>query len=236
MEQHKEEPFLAYYPMALPHGPYLPPPKLSAPEERDRGWRWENDPVHFPEMVSFLDRLVGRVAAALDRLKLRERTLLLFCSDNGTPGGFLSRLRNGRTIPGGKGKMTEAGTRIPLIASMPGTVPAGEVCHDLVDLSDFLPTLADFGSAPLPEEVVIDGRSFAPQLRGERGNPREWIFCQAGGKRFLRGPRFKLHNDGRFYDVEKDPEERNDLAAGSSLAPDARQARDRMAEILAGLS
>ncbi|MFQ5749062.1 MAG: sulfatase-like hydrolase/transferase [Planctomycetota bacterium] len=234
MEQHKEEPFLAYFPMTLPHGPYLPTPGSSTPDERDRGWRWENNPANFPDMVSFLDRLVGRVAATLDRLGIRDRTLILFCSDNGTPGDFTSRLRNGRAIRGGKGRMTEAGTRIPLIASMPGTVPAGGVCHDLVDLSDFLPTLAAFGGAPLPEGVTLDGRSFAPQLRGEKGRPREWVFCQAGEKRFLRGPRFKLHNDGRFYDVEADPGEKTDLAAGGSLAPEARAARDRLAGILAG--
>jgi len=235
MEQHKEEPFLAYFPMALPHGPYLPTPESIPHDERDRGWRWENDPADFPAMVSFLDRLVGRIAGALDRLGLRERTLLLFCSDNGTPGDFTSRLRNGRTIRGGKGKMTEAGTRIPLIASMPGTVPAGAVCRDRVDLSDFLPTLADFGRAPLPEGVTLDGRSFAPQLRGEAGRPREWVFCQLGDKRFLRGPRFKLHDDGRFYDVEADPGEQHDLAVGT-LPPEAREARDHLAEVLAGLS
>ena len=51
------------------------------------------------------------------------------------------------------------------------------MCDDLVDFTDVLPTLAAAAGAELPKGVTLDGRSFLPQVRGETGDPREWIFC-----------------------------------------------------------
>jgi arylsulfatase A len=64
---------------------------------------------------------------------------------------------------------------VPLIASWPGRIAAGKVCADLVDTTDFLPTLCEAAGVAVPAEMKVDGRSFLPQLRGEKGTPREWI-------------------------------------------------------------
>ena len=125
-----------------------------------------------------------------------------------------------RAIQGGKMQTIDAGTHVPLIADWKGTNPA-KVCDDLVDFSDFLPTLAEAAGAPLPENVIIDGRSFLPQIRGQKGNPREWIFChytRDGGKetpkRFVRDKRWKLYHTGELFDVQADPLEQSPISPG----------------------
>jgi arylsulfatase A len=103
---------------------------------------------------------------------------------------------------------------VPLIANWPGTTPAGKVSDDLIDFSDFMPTFAESAGAKLPESVTIDGRSFAPQLRGKKGNPRRWAYCQWEGKAWARTQRFKLYRDGRLYDIENDPLEESPIRPG----------------------
>ena len=100
---------------------------------------------------------------------------------------------------------TELGARVPMIVNCPGTVKASDARDELVDLSDILPTLVDFAGAELPGDRPIDGRSFAPILRGEKGNPRDWIFAFIGEFRILRTSRWLLernthHDFGRLYD------------------------------------
>ena len=77
----------------------------------------------------------------------------------------------------------------------------------------------------LPKGVTIDGRSFAPQLRGERGKPRDWVFTQLGDKRFARDHRFMLHEDGRLYDIKGDLFEKTDLSTSTDSATVAAKAR-----------
>ena len=224
ISRNRERPFLAYYPMALVHAPFARPPGSDRPADtRPRG-----DAANFPDMVAYMDRNVGRLVETLDRLGLREKTLILFSGDNGTARGIVSRVGE-REIPGGKGQMTDAGTHVPLIANWKGAVPPGRVCTDLVDFSDVMPTLAEVTGAKLPEGVAIDGRSFAPQLRGETGRPRDWVFSQLGMNRFVRDHRWKLHADGRLFDIQKDPTEAAPVAPGS---PEPDAARARLAAVL----
>ncbi len=98
-----------------------------------------------------MDKLVGKLVAELDRLKLREQTLVIFFGDNGTATARADRATiGGRRLAGAKGSMLEGGGRVPLIASWPGVTPAGKVSEDLVDASDFLPTFAELAGAELP--------------------------------------------------------------------------------------
>src|SRR5439155_5604908 len=107
-------------------------------------------------------------------LGLRDNTLLLFLGDNGTSGTITSRMGE-QTVQGAKGKTTAAGMHVPLIAHWPKVIPAGKVSADLVDSTDFLPTLCEAAGVPVPMDLKIDGRSFLSQLRGQKGNPREWM-------------------------------------------------------------
>ena len=122
-------------------------------------------------------------------------------------------------VRGGKGSTPNAGTHVPLIASWPATIAPGSVSRDLVDFSDFLPTLAATAGGAVPQDRPIDGRSFLPQLKGEIGNPREWTFCwyQRNGKRdssvkrFARNHTYKLYHDGRMYHIPSDELEKRQL-------------------------
>jgi arylsulfatase A len=209
MEQNRDRPFLAYYPMCLTHYP-----KGNEPPPQDRPH------LTFAEMVASMDAMVGKLVAALDRLELREGTLILFTADNGSPTSEVSLLGD-RQVKGGKAKLTDNGTRVPLVANWPGTVPGGKTNDDLIDFTDFLPTLAALAGAELPADVVIDGHSFAPQLCGEEGTPREWVFTEWSGKAWVRDKHWKLYRGGQLYDMQSDSEETHPLP--ENQAPDVRQ-------------
>ena len=173
--------------------------------------------------------MVGKVVAKLDALGLSENTLVLFTGDNGTHPRLTSMLGD-REYPGGKGKTTDNGTHVALIARWPGVIEPGRICDDLVDFTDILPTLTDVADAELPDGIPFDGVSFAPQLRGEAGTPRDWIYCwyERNGKRdqasrHARDKQFKLYGDGRFYDVTVDPQEASPLRGTLTDAAAARR-------------
>jgi arylsulfatase A-like enzyme len=222
VERHRDDPFFVYYPMTLTHPPFMPTP--DSPEWAS-GDRLKSNDKHYKDMVEYMDKVVGRVLANLDRLGLRERTLVLFYSDNGTPVGIHSRMAD-KVVAGGKGLTTDAGMRVPLIAEWKGVSPKGRVLDDLVDSTDFLPTLAEAAGAKIPKGMPVDGRSFLPQVRGERGRPKEWMYCHYNplpghGKeayhltRFARDQRFKLYSDGRLFDISKDVLEEHPLPAAA---------------------
>src|SRR5207245_1188138 len=97
----------------------------------------------------------------------------VFLGDNGTGKGTVSMF-NGKPYPGGKGLSTRAGMHVPLIVNWRGKIAAGKTCDDLIDSTDILPTICD--AAGIKPPSPIDGRIFWPQLKGERGQPREWFY------------------------------------------------------------
>ncbi len=189
------KPFYLYYASHLVHGPILRTPD-SKPGE--------TDPVTlYNDNVAYLDKQVGLLAAELDRLGLRENTLIVFSGDNGT--AQRSGTIRGRQINGQKGTMLEGGARVPLIANWKGVAPAGRVLNDLADFSDLLPTFAEVAGAKPPQSLTYDGRSFAAQLRGRKGNPREWIFVQLGRRWYVREDGWKLNEAGELSDMKEAP-------------------------------
>jgi len=218
IERHREGPFFLYYPMVLVHDPFVPPPgtrrahKLTTQEK-------------FAAMVAYADEVVGRVVGALDERGLRESTLVLFTSDNGTHSEIVSE-RNGAPVRGGKGTTLDAATHVPLIASWRGRSPPGSACPDLIDFADFVPTLAELAGVALSPERPCDGRSFLPQVLGRPGNPRAALFCYSNPRpdeepgrerRFARDVRHKLYSSGELYDVLADPREKSPLAPELAL-------------------
>ena len=193
IERHREGPFFVYYPTPLIHGPIL-----KTPDTNETGKRQS----HYEDNIAYLDKLVGKLVAELDRLKLRDNTLIVFTGDNGsTEAGTI----NGRKVDGRKSNLLEGGSRVPLIANWPGVTPAGIVCKDLVDFSDLFPTFAEVAGAKLPKGVTIDGHSFAAAIKGEKGQPRDWVYVQLGEKRYVRDAGWKLNNDGEFFDMHDAP-------------------------------
>lgn len=222
IQRKKDGPFFVYYPMMLTHSPFDATPDssdyLESQEGGGKGKKGSSG--HFPDMVAYADKLIGKLIEKLDELKLRENTLVLIVGDNGTAKGMPARFQ-GRDVKGGKGSTTEWGTHVPCIANWPGVSASGKVNPDLIGAVDVLPTLCEAAGVTVPADLNIDGRSFLPQLRGEKGNPREWLYCwynPAGGAKaqaeFAHDGAFKLYTDGRFFNVRKDDLEKSRLEEG----------------------
>jgi len=230
MSKHKDQPFLAYYSMALCHSVTN---DLDEPVPFGPNGRYES----YAEMMAALDERVGRLLDYLDQTGLRDNTLVMFYTDNGTPqknidsfdfetreyitSPIVSR-QHGKDVPGGKGLLLDTGIRVPLLARWPGKITPGSTTDQLVDVSDFLPTFAEIAGASLPDNVTLDGRSFAARLRGVDGPERDWIYAERRKGWCLRDQRWKLYDDGRFFDVTQDPLEKSPLRtetlSGEALA------------------
>ena len=210
--RHKAETFFLYYPMILTHDPFQPTPESPDWDPQAHGEKVNRAVKHFADMTAYMDKMVGRLVAKLEQLGLRENTLLLFVGDNGTGVGVTDSRFKGQTYPGGKGTRTARGTHVPFIASWPGRIPAGKVNADLISSVDFLPTLCDAAGATVPAALKIDGQTFYPQLLGQKGRPREWLYSwyvRDGGStpqwEYAMTRDYKLYRDGKFYDLRADP-------------------------------
>ena len=228
--RNKSKPFFLYYPMMLTHDPYQPTPDSKDWDPKADGEGVNQAPAHFGDMVAYMDKLIGKLLAKLEEQGLRENTLVLFLGDNGTGRGTRS-VMGGRVVIGRKGSTVDAGMHVPLIANWPGRIAKGSVCSDLVDTTDFLPTICEASSVKIPEPEKLDGRSFLPQLLGEKGRPRDWIYAWYSPRQgqvnkvteFAFNHHYKLYRDGKFVDLAKDPDENAALSV-ASLTGDAAKA------------
>ena len=189
----RRQPFLAFYSSILPHFPFVPTPDSTEQPAAIKTRDDVGDPKFFGDMVRYLDKQVGQLLQTLDDAGLTNDTIVLFLADNGTDQRLSNQWGEGRTIRGGKGTMTDRGTRVPLLVRWPQRIAPGTTCDDLVDFSDFLPTLCELAGATLPA-APLHGRSFAPQLLGRPGLPREWVHVQDKEARHLRSKDFILTN------------------------------------------
>ena len=214
-----KQPFFAYYSMALAHDvtddlptqvPYVP--------GKDR---W----MDYGEMIESMDLMTGKLVARIEKLGLRDNTVIFFTGDNGTAVRSKLRhiakrkyehekvysVRNGQRVPGGKGSLRDIGTNVPLIANWPGKIKAGSKGDALVDFSDWLPTLAELGGAKLVRK--IDGISFSRTLfQSPLRRARSYAFSESrGGKAWVRTRQYKLYKDGRYFDLRADPMEKRPL-------------------------
>jgi arylsulfatase A-like enzyme len=230
LKRHRDRPFMFYYPMHLAHGQSFKEPVVHTPLAPD-----SNRPHHemYANMVRYADKLIGELVLMLDELKLRDNTLVFIASDNGTENSVSAR-RNGRVVKGGLYSLTEAGGSVALIANSPKHFPGGRTVT-IADFTDIFTTLCDLAGIPLPNELIVDGKSFAATLRGDpKAKPhRDWIFNQLDTMRVVRDERFKLYSDGRFFDANADPDEQHEL--GDTAQPEAVAARDKLQRALASL-
>jgi arylsulfatase A-like enzyme len=234
----ENRPFFIYYPMALPHWPFVATPDSKIWKNEKR--RHEENLSLFTDMVQYTDKVVGRVVKSVDKHGFANNTLLIFYSDNGTHLKITSQTKTG-PIAGGKGMPTDAGTHVPLIVRWPGTIEPG-VNGDLIDSTDFAPTICEVADSPISAAAAIDGRSFYPQLIGAQSNPRDWIFCHFDPRpgwdkdrfrlvRFARTKQFKLYGDGRLYHTPSDRLEKQPLAPADD-SPSSKTARRKLQRVL----
>ena len=218
MSRNRDRPFFAYHSAILTHIPVT-----STPHNKDQDL---SPREQFAGMVRYADHLIGRLVTALDELGLRDNTILFITADNGTDNGTdqnafqsLGGRVNGRIAGEGIYSLTERGINVPFIVNCPSRVPGGRESDDLIDATDILPTLAGLAGAKLPQDVTIDGQSFAPQLAGQTNDQwRGWCMSQYYTTRVVRGQRFKLYSSGEFFDLAVDPMEQHDLQGAAAMA------------------
>jgi arylsulfatase len=169
IERNRERPFFLYLAHNMPHVP------LGA-SERFRG---RSEGGLYGDVIEELDWSMGEVLAALGRAGLDERTLVVFCSDNGPWIEKYLKGYYGSAAPlrGSKMKSWEGGPRVPCIVRWPGRVPAGRTSDAIATTMDLLPTFAALAAAPLPEDRDLDGRDIYPLLSGAADrSPHEAYF------------------------------------------------------------
>ncbi len=234
IDRHKDEPFFLYYPMLLVHDEHKPTPDTQPHSifdgfdevNHNRDGHRGDDHRHFPDMLAYMDKLIGQVIDKLDEHNLQEKTLVVVMGDNGTKEAFTHLLADGSVYPGGKGGNKDNGMHVPLVFNCPGTVPAAKAGHircypGLVDVTDIYPTLCEAVGVTIPNARQLDGISFWKQVLGAKGAPRKHIYTWYNGNspstdlsqvlRYAFNKEFKRyapHADypqGRFFDLRCDP-------------------------------
>ncbi|MCR4415941.1 MAG: sulfatase [Thermoguttaceae bacterium] len=169
MEKHKDHPFYLNYWQFSVHAPFDAKKALI---EKYRARVNPSDPQRSPTyaaMVESMDEAVGTLLDTLDRLKIADRTIIIFTSDN---GGNMYNEVDGTTptsnapLRGGKATMFEGGTRVPCVVLWPGITAAGARSDALIQSEDFYPTLLEGLGLKLAPGQRFDGVSILPALKG----------------------------------------------------------------------
>lgn len=228
-----DEPFLLYWPMILPHGPFLAPPGSAGTREPP------SDRTLYGPMVEYVDHLMGELVAHVEERELERETWVLFIGDNGSPLGIVST-RNGEEVAGGKRLPNDAGSRVPFLLWAPGQLVAGSRLSDPVSTVDVFSTLADLAGLPLPDDRPLDGWSLVPRLAGERERHRDWVNFHHRPRpisqpddptlRWARDERWQLFDDGRLYDTRSDP------LLERPLDPEDERGKEARERLLPGLA
>ena len=222
IEQNKDKPFFLYLPHYAVHTPIMGKPDVVAKYQAKVDPSASQKNAAYAALIESVDDGVGRLMAKLDELKLSERTLFVFTSDNGA----LKNISSSEPLRAGKGSAYEGGVRVPLIIKWPGVTQAGSVCHEPVISTDHLPTFLAAAGAGKPAAPVIDGVNLEPLLSGRGSLGRDAIYWHyphyhPGGATpygAIRAGDFRLvefYEDNRveLYNLKDDIGESKDLAA-----------------------
>jgi len=246
IERRREQPFFLVLSHYAVHTPLQARPDLKATytakaasvygadepprrPERDAFTKVRQDHPTYAAMVDSVDRSVGRILDALDTMRLAERTVVVFVSDNGGLSTLLNPRANAPTanlpLRAGKGWLYEGGIRVPAIIRGPGVKTPGRVIDAPAITNDLYPTLLALAGLPARPSQHLDGASLSPLLDGTGPVTRDALFWHfphyhGSGSRpssAIRAGDWKLIEwleDGRveLYNLARDPGESRDLA------------------------
>lgn len=240
IEESKDRPFFLYLPHSMPH----------IPQGASARFRGKSEQGLYGDVVREIDWSVGEILAALKQHGLDSNTLVMFSSDHGPwYQGSPGRLR------GRKGSTYEGGMRVAFFARMPGMLPAGRVHDGLMSSMDIFPTVARLCGGKLPDKT-LDGVDAWALLTGKTGSlEREGILyfmskslqCMRRGRWKLRAAQFNTPlyfpppqggrlnialSHAELYDLETDPDESYDVAAGHPEV--VADLRERLEKMIAG--
>lgn len=216
MEKNRDRPFFCYVAFNTPHSPMqVPDPFWDRFKDKELKLRHEGpqrEDVAMTRaalaMCENIDANVGRVLKKLEDLKLADRTIVLYFSDNG-PNSW--RWNGG--MKGRKGSTDEGGVRSPLLVRWPGHIKPRTAVTPIAGAIDLLPTLTDLCGVPPLKGKPLDGVSLAPLLLGKGSDwPDRMIFSHWGGNVSVRTQQHRLDATGKLFDMVKDPGQQRDIA------------------------
>jgi arylsulfatase A-like enzyme len=174
----------------------------------------------YASLITHMDRAIGRLLDELDRLGLRENTLIFFASDNGAAKQApIEVLGCKGTLRGMKGQLYEGGIRVPFIVNQPGTVPVQKL-DNLIYFPDVMPTLAAAAKAEEKLPTRRNGMNILPLIMGEEMPETDermlyWEFPgkqRAARKGDWKVVTIKKNAPLELYNIRKDMTESKDLA------------------------
>ncbi len=243
IDQHQDEPFLAFLSFYTVHGPIQTTEELCN-KYRDKAQvmgltdnnqrfkmsrrlpvRQVQDNPIYAGMMELLDDAVGIVMEKLRQTGLDENTVVIFTSDNGGVSSGDAFSTSLLPFRGGKGLQWEGGIREPYIIHVPGMTKSGSTSQTPAIGMDFYPTMLELAGLPLMPQQHMDGVSLVPVLKGGKIKDRDlfWHYPHYGNQggepsSIIRSGDWKLiyyHEDGRdeLYNLANDLSEQQDLAA-----------------------
>jgi len=223
----REKPFFLYVAFSVPHYPLAEPDEWTAMHDGKINDRWRKLNA---ASISHMDDAVGRIVRVLDQSGCREKTLIVFTSDNGGQSAWgapkdqydgryepHTTLGNNLPLRGWKTQLYEGGIRVPCCVNWPGHVPAGKTVTSPVCIVDWMPTLCELATRPGDGSYRHAGRNIWPLILG-KSEPQPRAFYWRTPKRlaFRQGDwKLLLNNDGNqaeLYDLAADPLETTNLA------------------------
>ncbi|MBR2359036.1 MAG: sulfatase-like hydrolase/transferase [Bacteroidaceae bacterium] len=215
VQRNQNNPFFLYLAYDAPHEPYNIEETTWYDDEE-----WDMNTKRYASLITHMDRAIGRLLAELDRLGLRENTLIFFASDNGAAKQApIEVLGCKGTLRGMKGQLYEGGIRVPFIVNQPGTVPVQKL-DNLIYFPDVMPTLAAAAKAEDKLPTRRNGMNILPLIMGEEmpETDERMLYWEFPGKqRAARKGDWKvvtIKKDAplELYNIRKDMTESNDLA------------------------
>lgn len=199
MEEHRDEPFLAYLSFYSVHTPLMAPKDLVAKYQakakklglsdenafaeeeqvfgdKPRRVRIQQNHAVYAAMVEAMDRAVGKVLNQITKLGLDDSTAVFFIGDNGGLSTSEGSPTSNLPFRGGKGWIYEGGIREAFLARCPGVTTPGSVSSEPVCSTDFYPTILEYCGLPLKPDQHLDGQSLVPLMSGEEKLSRENLF------------------------------------------------------------
>ena len=213
LERDHDKPFFLYLAYTMPHMPV---------RTADR-FRGRSRAGLYGDVIQTIDWSVGEVMKTLKRTGRDKNTLVIFTSDNGPwlnpparmlqKGNLLWHAGSPGPLSGHKGTLLEGGVRVPCILRWPGRIDAGQTSAEMAATLDLYATLVTAAGGSLPKHK-IDGHDLRPFLFGKtKWSPRKIHFYSKGrGPGAVREGPWKLHADGRLFNLDIDPAERFDRA------------------------